>query len=366
MVTMQDVARRARVSLSTVSYALSGTRPVSEATRQRIEKAMAELGYLPNAMARGLASRRSNVLALIYPAMERGLGGTVAEFVSSAADTARENGYHLVLWPFRTTQAPEIRDLVRQGMAAGVLLMEVGLDDDRVDTLHEAGVPYTMIGRTRDPEGRPWVDIDFERTTADAVEHLVGLGHRQIAFVNHSIASRDDGYAPTHRADAGFEAAMRSRGLEPVAVHAEDSPQSGRQAVAELLQKNPRPTALVTMNEIATFGVVAELQQRGIEVPGDLSILSIATSPGVGDMSNPPLTTMHAPGAELGRLGVLKLLSLVDDSRPGTPDVLIPCMLEPGRSVAPAPGSVEGVPQGVPAGEDHPRHPDDRREADPS
>ncbi len=106
MATMQDVARRAQVSLSTVSYALSGTRPVSDATRRRIEDAMAELGYQPNAMARGLASRRSHVLALIYPAMEKGLGGTVAEFVSSAAETARENGYHLVLWPFRTTQRP--------------------------------------------------------------------------------------------------------------------------------------------------------------------------------------------------------------------------------------------------------------------
>ncbi len=339
MATMHDVARRAGVSLSTVSYALSGTRPVSPATRERIEDAMRELGYQPNAMARSLASRKSNVLALIYPAMERGLGGTVAEFVSAAADTARAEGHHLVLWPFRTTQAPEIRDLVRQGMAAGVLLMEVALDDDRVDTLQDAGIPYTMIGRTRDVTGRPHVDIDFERTTDDAVAHLVELGHRHIAFINHSTESRDAGYAPAHRADAGYTAAMRSRGLEPVSMYVDDSPHAGRAAVARLLDTEPRLTALITMNEIATFGVVAELQQRQIAIPDAMSILSIVTSPGVGDMSNPPLTTMHSPGAELGRLGVLKLLSQIDESRPGTPDVLIPCLLEPGRSVAVAPGT---------------------------
>ncbi len=339
MVTMQDVARRAQVSLSTVSYALSGSRPVSDETRERVRTAMAELGYQPNAMARGLAARRSNVIALIYPAMERGLGGTVAEFVDSAAQTARENGYHLVLWPFRTTQAPEIRDLVRQGMADGVLLMEVGLDDERVTTLQQAGVPYTMIGRTRDPEGLPWVDIDFERTTDEAVAHLAELGHRRIAFVNHSRSSQADGYAPTSRAADGYEQAMRRRGLEPLWVHADESPRAGRTAVDELLTRDPGLTALVTMNEIATFGVVAELQHREVAVPEQMSILSIVTSPGVGDMSNPPLTTMHAPGLELGALAVRTLLSQLDDARPSTAGTLLPCVLEPGASVAPAPRS---------------------------
>lgn len=334
MATMQDVARHAGVSLSTVSYALSGTRPVSTETRHRIDAAMVELGYQPNAMARSLAARASRVLALIYPTSEMGLGRTVAEFVSSAAQAARERGYHLVLWPFMHEQAAEIRDLVRQGMADGVLLMEVGLDDPRVEVLHEAGLPYTMIGRTRDVSDRPSVDIDFERTTEDAVAHLAGLGHRHIAFVNHSQASLDEGYGPTIRARAGFEAAMRARGLEPIAVCCDESPAVGRAVMGELLEGEPRLTALVTMNEIATFGIVAELQQRGIAIPAQMSILSIVTSPGVGDMSNPPLVTMHAPGAQLGRLGVERLLSILDGGGTSMPNVLIPCVLEPGASIA--------------------------------
>lgn len=340
MATMQDVARHAHVSLSTVSYALSGARPVSAATKARIEAAMTELGFRPNAMARGLASRRSSTLALIFPAMETGLGGTVTEFVASAARTAREAGYHLVLWPFGADQADEIRDLVHQGLADGVMLMEVCLADARVDALHAANVPFTMIGRTEQVVGLTSVDIDFDQTTEDAVAHLVGLGHEHIGFLNHSQESHDAGYAPTIRAADGFRAAMRRRGLDPHTVLCHESPQAGRRAIGELLAADPAMTAVVTMNEMATFGATVELQDRGLRIPDDFSVLSIVTSPGVGAMSNPPLTTMHAPGAELGRLGVEALLGLVRGTAAGAPEpVLLTCRLEPGASTGVAPAS---------------------------
>jgi len=336
MATMQDVAHLAGVSVSTVSYVLSDTRPVSVATKTRVRAAIDELGFEPNAHARGLASRRSRVLALIYPAMDTGLGGTVAEFVASAAHAALEAGYRLVLWPFGTDQLAEIGTLVRQGMADGVLVMEVRLHDERVDALVASGVPFTMIGRTADVEGLSYVDIDFAQTTDDAVAHLALLGHRHIGFLNHSRASADSGYAPTVRAADGYRDAMARRTLTPVEVLCDESPRAGRAAMAALLHRDPELTAVVTMNEIATFGATVELQDRGLRIPDDFSVLSIVTSPGVGAMSNPPLTTMHAPGAALGRLGVLSLLALVQASEPHAADpVLLPCPLVPGASTGP-------------------------------
>lgn len=338
MATMQDVARRARVSVSTVSYALSGARPVSAATKSRVEAAMAELGFRPNAFARGLASRRSRTLALIFPAAEAGISGTVAEFVASAAAAARRQGYHLVLWPFSAGEAEEIRDLVHQGMADGVLLMEVCLEDPRVEALHAAGLPFTMIGRTEHVEGLSFVDIDFETTIEDAVAHLTALGHRRIGFVNHSAASHAAGYAPTLRADGAFRAAMERRDLVPVTVLCDENPGAGRTAMTELLAREPGMTAVVTMNEMATFGAIVELQARGARIPEDVSILSVVTSPSVGALSNPQLTTMHAPGAELGRLAVQSLLTLVEDPDGVPPDpVLVTCRLAPGASTAPPP-----------------------------
>lgn len=337
MATMLDVARRANVSLSTVSYALSGTRPVSEATKARIEQAMVELEFRPNALARGLASRRSRTLALIYPVMDTGFGGTVAEFVTSAARTAREAGYHLVLWPFGAGEQDEIGDLVHQGMADGVLLMEVCLQDERVRSLHAAGTPFTMIGRTADVDGLTFVDIDFDRTVADAVAHLVDLGHERIAFLNHSARSRDAGYGPTVRAEAAYRREMAARGLPAHHTLCHESPGAGRAAMAGLLDAEPGLTALVAMNEPATFGATVELQDRGLRIPDEFSVLSIVSSPGVGAMSNPPLTTMHSPGAELGRLGVSALLGLVDGAARLPEPVLVPCRLEPGGSTGPAP-----------------------------
>lgn len=334
---MQDVARLASVSLSTVSYALSGERKVSDATKARIEAAMAELGFRPNALARGLASRRSRTLALIFPAMEVQISGTVTEFVASAGRTAREHGYHLVLWPFGPHESEEIGDLVRQGMADGVLLMEVCLKDARVDALAAAGVPFTMIGRTDALEGLTFVDVDFARTVEDAVAYLVDLGHERIGFINHSAASREAGYGPTIRAGEGYTEAMLSRGLTPESLLCDESPAAGRQAIGDLLAAEPHLTAVITMNELATFGATVELQSRGLRIPDDLSVLSVVTSPGVGAMTNPPLTTMHAPGTALGQLGVEALIALVEGAAPSTHPVLIPCELEEGRSTGPAP-----------------------------
>jgi DNA-binding LacI/PurR family transcriptional regulator len=335
MATITDVARAAGVSVSTVSYAISGARPIRHETRQRIQSAMLTLGFQPNAMARSLASRRSRVLALIYPQIA-GIGGTAGEFVQAVAERAKEAGYQLVLWPFRADQADDIRNLARQRMADGVLLMEVCLDDERIDVLEAAEVPYAMIGRTRDVTDRPSVDIDFAATMATAVSHLVGLGHRSIAFVNHSAEQVAGGYGPAVRSAAAFDELMTERGLVPLSRTCDDSPVMGRAVTAELLAADPDLTAIVTMNELATFGVYAELASRGLSIPGDVSVLGVVTSPGVGTLSYPPLTTMHSPGAELGRLAVDCLLSQLDPARTPVPNQLIPCVLEPGMSIGPA------------------------------
>ena len=123
MPTMTDVARRAGVAVSTVSYALNGTRPISEATRQRIFDAIEELGYKPHALARGLASKRSRLIALLFPNSERGLGYTELEFVTSAASTAKENQYSLVLWVYDVHDLAGLRQLVQQRLVDGVIVM---------------------------------------------------------------------------------------------------------------------------------------------------------------------------------------------------------------------------------------------------
>jgi DNA-binding LacI/PurR family transcriptional regulator len=335
MATMQDVATRANVSLSTVSYAINHTRPISAGTRERIERAMVELDFRPNAIARSLASRRSRIVALTFPGIENRLGGTIMEFVTSAAEAARERGYHLVVWPYAPSEAGEMCEMSLQGLADGVIVMEVRIDDPRVRALDAAGVPLTMIGRADDSGDHRCVDIDFDATTEQAVEHLAALGHRTIALLNHSKASRDSGYGPTLRAHRGYLQAMARRGLAPRAVWCEENPVAARVATARLLDSTPDLTAMVAMNEDAVFGVVAELRQREMALPQDFSLLSIVSSPRVAELVQPPLTTLHSPGVELGRLGVHSLLDQLENVGPPAGPVLLPCRLEAGQSTGP-------------------------------
>lgn len=337
MVTMQDVADRAGVALSTVSAALNGTRPVAAATRRRVEEASKSLGYSRNALARGLASRRSGILALTYPVGEAGLSRTVTEFVQGAVDAARDHGRHLVLWPCAVDDGASVTAVAREGLAEGVLVMEVHLQDARVQALREAGIPVALVGRTEDVVNLPVVDIDFEATLDDALDHLVGLGHRRIGFVDHAPARHDAGHGPTVRAAEAYRRAVARHGLEAHVVLAEESVDGGRAATAELVGGPARATALVVMNEEAGFGVVADLLARGLRIPQDVSVLSVVSSPSVGRLTVPPLTTLHAPGAVLGRAGVEALLTFLEGGQVTEP-VLVACDLVEGGSTAPAPG----------------------------
>jgi DNA-binding LacI/PurR family transcriptional regulator len=328
MPTMLDVAKRAGVALSTVSYALNGTRPISEETRQRIFQAMDELGYRPHALARGLASKRSRILSLLFSAPERGLGTTELEFVTSAAEAARENGYHLVLWSSEIHNLHELRQLIRQGLADGVIVMEVRLHDDRVDLLRENGFPFTMIGRCADTAGIAYVDIDFEKTTHEAVNYLAGLGHRHIAFLNHSQAEFDAGYGPAVRAHADFQNAIQAAGIEGVTRLCRATPAAGDVALRELLAECPDLTALIAMNDRALPGVIQAIAAQGWRIPDDFSLVAMVSSARVAEMVMPPLTTMTAPGGELGRLSVELLIQQLETQEQPALQQLLPCRLD--------------------------------------
>lgn len=328
MATMHDVARLAHVSVSTVSYVLTGTRPISQATRDKVLAAMAELDYQPNAMARGLASRRSRILGLLMPMDERGLGATETAFVTGAAAAASAAGYHLVLSPVGGGDLDDLRRLASQRMLDGVVLMEVQLADERVTVLQETGVPLVLIGRTGDTSTLSYVDIDFDQTVREAVAHLVGLGHRRIVYVNHSAATLASGYGPALRTRDAFVAAMTGHGLDPVMIAAEDSAAGGRAALAAAFAQAPELTAVLAMNETAIFGILGELTGRGLSVPDDVSVVSMVTSPQVAELATPALTAMTSPGSALGRIAIEALLRHLDGPGDHRHQQLLPCALE--------------------------------------
>jgi DNA-binding LacI/PurR family transcriptional regulator len=324
---MVEVAKRAKVALSTVSYALNGTRPISEKTRQRIFEAMAELGYTPHALARALASKHSRIIALLLATPEQGLGITELEFVVSATEAARAKGYHLVLWLADVHSRTELQDLINQGLVDGVIVMEVYLQDEHIEMLRELDFPFSAIGRCENNAGVHYADIDFEQTIRDAVNYLVGLGHTHIAFLNHSQDEFNAGYGPAVRAHAGFVQSMQADRLAGITRLCHATPRAGYEVFTQLVTEHPDLTALIAMNDRALPGAMHAITDRGWRIPGDFSIISAVTSARDSEMMVPPLTTMDSPGRELGRLGVDLLIRQLETRPDDVSQLLLPCPL---------------------------------------
>jgi DNA-binding LacI/PurR family transcriptional regulator len=308
--TMADIAKRAGVSLSTVSYVLSGKRPISEATKDRVQAAIAELDFHPHEIGRALASRRSNTIALLYPTATYGMAGITFEIIQAAVEAAAERGYSLLISTAPPTEREVLR-LIRNGLIDGLVLMEVRLRDHRAELLKERNFPFTMIGHCEQNDGLSFVDLDFEQAATAAVHHLHELGHRRIACLTRRQLMADVDYGPSMRTDWGFERAVAECGIEGEVVPTDPTPEDGYQAVSHLLDADPNVTAIVTINSEALGAVLRAVQDRGLRIPADLSLVAI-TSSRTAEFLTPPLTSLDFPASDMGRIGTQMLLDQLE------------------------------------------------------
>ncbi len=335
--TMRDVAKAAGVSTATVSFVVNGTKPVTAATRRRVEQAMDDLGFRRNVVARALASKRTRIIALACPFLPDRSAYSVKDFFIGAAQAAREADHHLVIWPVGHDR-DEVAALAAQGLVDGVVLMEVRLDDVRVGVLKKMGMPFALIGRTRTMTGLNYVDIDFDASMQAAVHHLAALGHERIAFINGSEESDElAGFGPYVRTEEAYRKLVADRGLPAIVASCVPTVHGGRRAADDLLSSAAGATAVIVLEEAVASGVVAELTRQGRRIPQDISVMSVLSSVDAAAVSNPPLTTVTVPGAELGRLGVAALLrQLNGDTEPSA--LLRGGELQPGESTGAVPG----------------------------
>ena len=311
MATRKDVARRAGVSEATVSYTLSGKRTISAATQERVRQAMAELGYQPHTLAQALAGGSSQVIAVLFPVAERGISNADMEYVLGAAAAAREAGRHVLLWPTTGDDVTDVVAVHRSGLVGGVVLMEVLLDDRRVVDLTEAGVPCALIGRTGEADGIPFVDRDFDASTELAVAHLAELGHRDVWFLSGPKRLVQRGFGAPVRAERGFREACSRHGVRGSVRYAEALPEAGSRVAAAVLKAARRPSALVSLNVEATLGLLQSAPHAGLAIPDELSVVSIGVPEPWAAASEPPLTSISTPAAEMGATALHQLIDLI-------------------------------------------------------
>ncbi|MGA5603982.1 LacI family DNA-binding transcriptional regulator [Streptomyces griseoincarnatus] len=334
MVTLAEVAQHAGVSASTVSYVLSGKRSISATTRQRVERSIRELGYHPNAGARALASSRSNIIALMVPLRTDMYVPVMMEIAIAVATTARTHGYDVLL--LTGEEGPDaVRRVTGSGLADGMILMDVELDDERLPLLRESAQPAVLIGLPADTAGLTCVDLDFKATGALCVEHLAGLGHRDVAVIGEAPAvyERHTGFA--ERTLDGLRSRARETGLRLLHRPCEGGYDATAVTVARILDERPDTTGFVVQNEAAVEPLLALLRQQGQAVPEDVSVVAVCPEQ-VAVQASVRLTSVSLPAQEMGRHAVEQLVAKLD-GHGGDEVVLLPPALTVRASSGPAP-----------------------------
>jgi len=337
--TIKDVARRAQVSTATVSYVLNGTGVVSDATRERVLAAVAELGYQPNHSARALRTR-SHTIGVVAPGIAGRLADPdTAEILAGLSEAATLAGYCLLIAAPSDGESEGDLDLrlARSGRVDGLILFDLRAHDERPARLAAAQVPAIAIGAPVAGIDCPVIGFDLRAGAEQATQHLIRLGHRRIAL----IATLSD-LAVSEPFYAGYAAALHAAGIRREAalvVEAGASEDDGMNAMHELLSTRHPPTAVIAATDTLAFGALHALRDAGYGAGIDLSIVGCGDLPLAAHIY-PPLTTLRAPRRELGATLARHLIALIE--RRAVPAVtLLPLRLIVRHSTA-APPRVAG------------------------
>lgn len=301
-VTLKDIAKRVGYSVTTVSRALAGYEDVAEDTRRKIIMAAREMGYYPDFTARSLRRRRTDTVGFVIPVAEHYLSDPFfLELLAGIGDGAVEQGFDLLIStckPLGSEEREVYRRMVRGRRVDGIVVARTRREDQRISYLVGEGFPTVAFGRTTLNLDFPYIDVDGEDGVRQAMEHLINLGHRRIAFISPPSYLM----FAEHRL-IGYKRALEKHGLDfdpSLVVEGELTQSSGYRRMNQLLDLDDPPTAVVCGNDLMALGAISASQERGLKVGRDVAIVGFDDIP-LAEHSHPPLTTVHQPIYEIGK-----------------------------------------------------------------
>ena len=313
---LKDVAELAGVSIQTVSNVVhSRIEAMTPDTRQRVLEAMRTLQYHPNSQAQGLRSRRTNTLAfLLLDPDPRYLADPMTDLViSGVGAVARERGYMMLVHAGRPEQVDYgLFDPLQQNRVDGALLMLSGEPTLRLQYVKEMQrlTPNFVLFEGVDDPSVTSVTADNRRGAYDMTSRLIDRGHERIAFIASAVS-----WPMIEQRFHGYRAALEERGLrfDPGLTRFEGEwhPATGMRLTAQLCDEADPPTAVLAGNDLLAVGAVKALKERGLRVPDDVAVAGFDDFE-FAEYTDPPLTTLHVPGFEMGHLAATKLIDRIE------------------------------------------------------
>lgn len=343
MANIYDVARRAKVSTATVSKVLSNTPYVSDATKERVLQAVRELEYSPSLAARSLTGNRTFVIGLAIPYEPEYLFSDpfLLQVVRGVEEVANERDYNLL---FSTANHSKIQNaytrLLRTGYVDGVVVLETVATEELDRKLAESGMPHVAVGYpVPGQHGESYfanaIHSNDYSGALEATRHLLQLGHRRIGVIsgpaNFMIAMEER--------LRGYRDALAEYGVEfdpGLITHGDFTLESGYPAGKQLLNMQPRPTAIFSFNDRMAVGALRYVAELNLSVPGELSMIGFDDVE-VARAANPPLTTIRQPAVELGHAAAQQLFSLINNEGAPFNEVVLPIEFITRGSTGPVP-----------------------------
>ncbi len=308
-VTIYDVAREAGVSMATVSRVVNNNPNVKPQTRKKVFEAIERLGYRPNAVARGLASKKTTTVGVVIPDISNSIFSEVARGIE---DIANMYHYNIILCNADKKKDKEIRviNTLLEKQVDGLLFMGGAVTDEHIQAFKTSSVPIVLCATADENKMIPSVDIDHEGAAFDGVNVLIQNGHRDIAMISGSLQDPANGYARYQ----GYKRALETAGIpvrEDYVRIGNYRYESGVEATKYFLGLPQRPSAIFAATDEMAIGAIHTLQDNGLRVPEDVSVISVDNIR-MASMVRPTLTTVAQPMYDIGAVSMRLLTKLMN------------------------------------------------------
>ncbi|PNY79311.1 LacI family DNA-binding transcriptional regulator [Deinococcus koreensis] len=329
--TIKDVSRRANVSTATVSRVLNGERWVAEATREAVLRAVQELNYKPNAVARSLINAQTKTLAILFPKVSDMFSGTV---LSGIEDAAQAQGFSVIVC--RTgggrERTLEYLQVLAEKRVDGIIFASEVLREEYAAFIRRLNIPLVVLSGETQDAAIPTVRCDDHQAAYAATGYLIGLGHERIGMLYGGAHETPE----QHGRLQGFFEAHRDHGLAVDEAQVLLQPgfafKDGLEGAHTLLGRPLNLSALFASSDELALGVISAAYQRGLRVPDDLSVMGFDDLP-LAEMSVPPLTTVRQPLYGMGRRAATMLLDHIQSVQPLAGSAVFPTTIVERRSV---------------------------------